>query len=670
MTPFAPHAGTADVWNALDHLVDELVERSRSSASPQRFYGDLLSRTVEALAAESASIWEVAGDGAALRWHHIAPEHCPGTEDKCFERQRSAVVWSLNRCEALEIPPHSHTTDGSSPANPSDALVLVQPFVVDEHPLGAIVVERRTAIMADARRGALQFLATVAEIAADYHRNRQRILYLRRAAETDDLETLLTALNAEIDVGATATAAANEGRRWCAADRVSVLIGDQQQIHVEAISGVEQVDRRAASVRKLERLSALVAAQRSPLRYPSTDTTPVAPQVAAALAEYLEEAEPRTLDIVLLERGDVESSPTVGVLVREHFGPAASDLPDGELSYARFETLRRHAGRALANALEVEGIPLQRYWRSLAKNRERTIRRWSRISIACLVSAMFVGITFLVPARLTVEASGTLQPRDRRDVYSPLDAVVEEILVRHGDVVASGTPLLRLRKPELDLDEARLLGELRTAERRFAALKANRISSLTTDPAERRRRQELAADEEQLKHLIAGLQEQLELLRRQQAELVVRAPIAGKLTTWDPEHLLTGRPVARGDKLLHVADETGAWTLDLNVPQRGYDEVARALRNSATAPTVEFLVATRPEDTHTGRLVCLADAAETVTDEGTRMGAVVDFERDDVAEGIRRSGTSVSARIDCGPSSLGTMLSRDFIYYLRTRWWF
>ncbi|MGC3966381.1 MAG: hypothetical protein QM775_03115 [Pirellulales bacterium] len=132
--------------------------------------------------------------------------------------------------------------------------------------------------------------------------------------------------------------------------------------------------------------------------------------------------------------------------------------------------------------------------------------------------------------------------------------------------------------------------------------------------------------------------------------------------------MLTGRPVKHGERLLHVADEAGPWQLELDVPQQGYADVAAALRNGPTSAT--FVVATGPEQTYSARVTELAGGAETTTAAVTTVVARAVFDGGALPADVRRPGAVATARIDCGPSSLGTVWTRDLLHYLRTRWWF
>ncbi|MBL9082123.1 MAG: HlyD family efflux transporter periplasmic adaptor subunit [Planctomycetales bacterium] len=666
-------AGTAD-WTSLDQLIDELVGLSRASLSCDGFYRELLPRVVEGLSAAGASVWELDDGAAVLRLHRDALGRM-STDGRAFIALQPAAAWSLAHCEALALPPHGDDGDETLPANATAALLLVQPIVVDESPVGVIVVQQRGDGDAQARRGALHFLATVADLAADHRRNFERAHLRRSAQEADRLDGLLSATYEHIDLRRVAYAVANDGAGWCGADRLSVLIVEGDSTRLVAATGVDEADRRADSVRKLERLAASVAAQGRSIAYPD-DLAALAPQVTESLAAYVETTDCKRVRVVLLRHEDdaaeARSAPDAArgdqrpfaALVFEQFAETSAAATDQQI-----DTLQKHAARALRKALDVESIPLGRMWLGLKRRRGSIVRKVRTGAIIAAGLAVVFAATFLIPATRWSEASGVMVPQERREIYAPTDAVVDEILVRHGDVVAAGTLLLQLRKPELDLEQARVLGELQTAQRRLAALRSTRTSVLPTDAAQRLRRQELAAEEEQLGETIRSAERQLELLKQQQVELEVRAPIAGRLTTWDPEALLAGRPVKAGERLLRLADETSDWLLELDVPQRGYADVAGTMRNAEPA-AVEFVVAAGPEHTYHGKLKTVATAAETSTAGATQVAAVATFHRDDVPSDLRKPGAIVSGRIDCGPSSLGTEWTRDFLHYLRTRWWF
>ena len=122
-----------------------------------------------------------------------------------------------------------------------------------------------------------------------------------------------------------------------------------------------------------------------------------------------------------------------------------------------------------------------------------------------------------IPADFEIEARGELQPQLRRDVFASDDGVVSELLVDHGRAVHSGDPLVVLRKPELDLEFRRFVGEMQTAEKKLAAVQAERLSNVPVEPDSRHNVHQLTADEEELKELLKGLLAQREVLEQQRS---------------------------------------------------------------------------------------------------------------------------------------------------------
>jgi multidrug efflux pump subunit AcrA (membrane-fusion protein) len=80
------------------------------------------------------------------------------------------------------------------------------------------------------------------------------------------------------------------------------------------------------------------------------------------------------------------------------------------------------------------------------------------ISLAALTFAAIALIA--IPSQFIVTGHGELWPSLRRDVFASTAGIVDQVLVKHGDDVAAGQPLLVLRDPELEQDTPRVIGEL------------------------------------------------------------------------------------------------------------------------------------------------------------------------------------------------------------------
>jgi HlyD family secretion protein len=202
---------------------------------------------------------------------------------------------------------------------------------------------------------------------------------------------------------------------------------------------------------------------------------------------------------------------------------------------------------------------------------------------------------------------GKVVPRDV--VY--LDALeggqVQKVLVHAGDYVAAGQPLVVFRNTQLELDvmerEARLVESItqlqsfekqleqnrvenekslaqidydiqrlnRMSERRAPLVAAGYIAreqaeQINDELAHNRLLRPLQADTNKrqealrsrqmpgIRTELAGLQESLQLTRAKLGDLVVRAPVAGRLTTMD---LQPGENRNRGDRLGMITRDTG-----------------------------------------------------------------------------------------------------------------
>jgi multidrug efflux pump subunit AcrA (membrane-fusion protein) len=279
--------------------------------------------------------------------------------------------------------------------------------------------------------------------------------------------------------------------------------------------------------------------------------------------------------------------------------------------------------------------------------------------------AAIVGVG-LLPVRYRVEALGRLLPMRRSELFAPVDGRVKEVLVVANQTVARGQILLRL-------DSERLANEVLTSRHQLEE-KQQLLATLEAQAAETKNRGDnhesirLSGAISQTKVEIAAAQSQLKSLEAEAAELEVRSPIAGTVTTFEPERLLLNRPVARGEALLEVMDTTGRWELQLDLPAKrvGHVLAAQAAAAGAVVP-VEFTLATQPDRQFAGALRTVSSRIVTNPDAESVAPLEVDVPIRDVAHPV--AGADVIARVDCGNRSFARVLFGDVVDFFRSRVW-
>lgn len=165
--------------------------------------------------------------------------------------------------------------------------------------------------------------------------------------------------------------------------------------------------------------------------------------------------------------------------------------------------------------------------------------------------ALVIGLVLCFPVRLTVLAAGELVPVQPTVVRSPLDGVIEKLLVQPNQTVKAGDVLLTF-------DQASMGSRLEVARQGYA-----------TAQAEYRQLTQLALGEARAKGQIAAAlgkmgekQAEVDYLERQFGRSTVTAPQDGVVIMDDPSEWV-GKPVQTGERILRVANsaevEVEAW---------------------------------------------------------------------------------------------------------------
>jgi len=598
----------------------------------------------------------------------------------------------------LDVPSPSKpdsTPPGLPGKNPTDWLLLFAPIGSEagQSVVVELVLPGRASLAAPRL---LRLLAQMAELANRYLRRRRMAELQQEAAFWRQVEQFAQQVHARLDPAWTAYTFVNEGRRLLGCDRLSLLVAEGNRCRVLAISGSSEFDPRSPALRLLGRLTGAVLAAKEPLVY-TGPSDGLAPQVQTLLERYVDQTHTKALLIwPLWPSEDLSANPNlshpqkdadapgwtgpmadgeallaqsrpIGALVLEQFEAAEIPMP----MRRRLEVVARHGQAALSHSLQYDGIFLRPVWEALGRNAWVVwARSWPRLAWLALAGAILLGVFLFTPSRLEVEATGTLEPVVRQDVFASMDGRVEKVLVDHGDQVEGpggesgrpGTLLCILRNYELEEELARLSGERATLQERLAAL-GRALLERQLAPVESDR---LSAEQASVRQRLQSLEAQLAVCRQKQEQLYIYSPIAGQVITWDVSGRLLRRPVQRGDRLLRIAQTDGPWQLELRVPEDRIGHVLRAKQQAEAALPVRFILAADPTGSYEGRLVEIDTSAQQRPGEGRTILAKVQIDAGQVRPLL--PGSQVRARIDCGRCSLGYRWFHDLWAWLRRLW--
>ena len=242
---------------------------------------------------------------------------------------------------------------------------------------------------------------------------------------------------------------------------------------------------------------------------------------------------------------------------------------------------------------------------------------------------------------LRVVGSGaSVAPVAATEARSPVEGVVEQVLVAEGEWVERGAPVARLR--DVDRRNAR---DAALA----AAASEDRAATLATARGD--------AALERIHRLAAGSwRREAAVIEEQLRQGVIRAPVDGIVLTARPERRV-GTSLAAGAPVVAIG-RTDTLELELGVAQH---ELVLVRPGQEVRLRVDAL----PGRTFTGRVASLAELPTTV-DGVTRfpVRALVPN-----ADRLLRPGMAVHARVLAEPASAATRLLRGPARSLRIIWW-
>lgn len=323
-------------------------------------------------------------------------------------------------------------------------------------------------------------------------------------------------------------------------------------------------------------------------------------------------------------------------------------------------------------------------------------------------------ILFLVRMELKVVGEFVVAPVHNHDVRAEVAGIIETVLVKEGDRVEAGAPLVRLADRDLRAEREQVAAEITAQRARHHLLvggaRPEEIAVATSDVGKARerlkyaqgeleretllharqlaspkkldkareavavRQKELEASENSLRLLLAGSRhEEIEAVAAELASLEARArhlddelervqlvsPIAGVVTTPKLEERI-GEYVRRGDLVLEVhALETV--TVEIAVPEKEISDVAVGQR-------VELKVRAFPGRTFEGEVTSIAPVV-TVPEQQHAERSVTVSTRLANPDGLLKGKMTGTAKIRCGERRVLELLTRRLTSYLRVEFW-
>ncbi|QDT37581.1 efflux RND transporter periplasmic adaptor subunit [Stratiformator vulcanicus] len=648
--------------NTVTTAIDEIAELASTDIEPTPFYQELIGRLASVLPTTFACAWDDSGD--ALR----VICSTGGKSEALSDGEPRAATWNellteVRTAGGVRIFPPGAEAFGRT-INPSDEQIILA--AAGEAGDGAALIELRLSQDADATtlERTVEVLEIAGELAASYHRHRELSRLRAIGGQWGQREDFSCSVHRSLNLVDVAYVIANDGRRLIGCDRLTVVGKVRGGFHVLAVSGLETVNSRANVIRRLRQLAKLVLPTASPVNYPE-DLNSLPARHRDAMLAAIDESHARRLRVVplMVEPSDDETvnvrntdPKLVGGLIIEQFN--AEPVLDDPI-----EAVARHSAVAIENAREHCQIFLRPLWSAVGRAGALfQARLFPKTALAILFLVTLVGALIIIPADFTLSAEGTLQAQNRRQVFASESGVVTEMFVRHGDPVEVGSPLLKLRSTELELELEEVTGEFQTTTKKIVSVGASRADA---DAGELTRSElnRLVAEEEELAVWLESLKEQKGLLQSRRERLLLTSPITGVVVTTDVEELLDGRPVNRGEALLKVADVTGSWGLELHVPDKHVGQLLESGKRADEPLEVEYILATAPETTYRGRIARVARATTPDANE-TNYGLKVwvDVKEDKLSR--LRPGARVVARIHCGKRSLGYVWFHELIAFL------
>lgn len=655
-------------------LAQEIAELVQTNCEPTEFYSGFLTRMTTALASVGGAVWQRDEVDQPLQLkYHINLKQSVLADDKQAQLQHSLLLNRLLEAgEPALVPPNSGASNPEEAGNPTDSLLIVAPLKISGQPVGLVEILQRPNAGPTTQNGYVRFVAQMAELASDYLTNQRLRSFSQAESLWQQLEIFSRSIHQGLDTKQIAYTIANEGRRITEVDRLSVALGTGSACRVEAVSGLDSIERRADQIKRLGALAASVIRTGEALWYDGDDSK-LPPQIERKLQEYIDRSHGKMLAIIPLMQprtnleGDLanrrirsEGKPLGAIIIEQ--------LKDSQLHSTlrpRVEVVAQHSEIALTNAMEHNSIFLMPVWKGIGQF--TSLFQGSRLWKSMAVIGMLVGLgVFLCcfPYSWGLSAAGSLVPDKQYEVFAQEDGVLEQVFVSDtGDMkVEKGQLLAEMFNNDLQVEIENLLGEIKKKRELLRSKVAMQNGNL--DPLDN---QQIDGEINSLRQEIESIGRECDLRKYQQSFLKVHSPATGQVINWQARQNLLRRPVRKGQHLMTIVDPNTDWQIELRMPERRVAHLLRAMRESDDPLPVSFGLMSHPGTEFFGKLLYIDNQLDVHADDGNTVLVRVGFDNQAVPAELLRSGTRVTAKFDCGNRAIGYVFFHEVLETVRAK---
>ena len=514
--------------------------------------------------------------------------------------------------------------------------VLALPFLEDGAAIGALVITNK-------RGRHPEFTVADEELLVDLVRQAVRALHNAKLYEAEkkveELDALLAVsreITSTLDLDRVLKTIVNASSALITFDRSAIAILQRGNLHIGAVSGALEVNRKDPAIQRLEEILQWVFFSGSEVAVTADEQGHVEsdrPETEEKFRSYFEETGMRSFYAALLQ--DEEGK--LGVLSFESQEPIVFDQETRDL----VQILQNQATVAVRNAQLYQQMPLVGIWKPLMaqKRKFESIPR-ARQREWAIGAGIVLLLLILIPWPLRVEGTTRVVPIRRVAVTAPVDGVVQAVQRREGDVVRPGDVIATLRDDPYQAALAEARSALEIAQSEVARYRT------AGDPGAMFRAQ-ARRDE---------LQAKIRLAQEQLARTQIRADTAGVLLTPHIEERV-GQFLSSGTELAVIGDVSDV-IAEVAVP-----EVDSSLLKVGQAVAIK--IHPYPTRTYRGQVTRVG---AVVRQEGEERFVIADARVANPDQSLR-AGMLGRGKISVGRRQMIVALLRKPLRYLWLKFW-